>query len=161
MSTPAPSQFDAKEAPSPASDITVIKLSGQLDAHTAPEFERFLEQRVREEKKSKLILDFSDLEYISSAGLGVLMGLIEEVRSQSGDMKLIGVPEKIYHVLDLLGFPDPGRPEGCGGRTGIAGALTATRTCMRARVSRGHGRARAPPRRSVPYLSLEERGVPC
>ena len=53
----------------------------------------------------KLILNFSNLEYISSAGLGVLMGLIEEVRSQSGDMKLIKVPEKIYHVLDLLGFP--------------------------------------------------------
>ena len=100
-----PSQFGAIEAASPASGITMIELSGQLDAHTAPEFERFLEERVRTEKKAKLILDFTRLEYISSAGLGVLMGLIEEVRSQSGDMKLIKVPEKIYHVLDLLGFP--------------------------------------------------------
>ena len=100
-----PSQFGATEADSPAEGITLIALSGQLDAHTAPEFERFLEERVRNEKKAKLILDFSNLEYISSAGLGVLMGLIEEVRSQSGDMKLIKVPEKIYHVLDLLGFP--------------------------------------------------------
>ena len=100
-----PSQFGAAEADSPAEGITLIALTGQLDAHTAPEFERFLEERVRNEKKAKLILDFSNLEYISSAGLGVLMGLIEEVRSQSGDMKLIKVPEKIYHVLDLLGFP--------------------------------------------------------
>ncbi len=100
-----PSQFAAKEAASPAAGITLIELSGQLDAHTAPEFEHFLEERVRTEQKSKLILDFSNLEYISSAGLGVLMGLIEEVRAQSGDMKLIRVPEKIYHVLDLLGFP--------------------------------------------------------
>lgn len=105
MPLPVPSQFSALEAPSPAEGITLIELSGQLDAHTAPEFERFLEERVRDEKKAKLILDFSNLEYISSAGLGVLMGLIEEVRSQSGDMKLIKVPEKIYHVLDLLGFP--------------------------------------------------------
>ena len=105
MPLPAPSQFGAIEAASPAEGITLIELSGQLDAHTAPEFERFLEERVRNEKKAKLILDFSNLEYISSAGLGVLMGLIEEVRSQSGDMKLIKVPEKIYHVLDLLGFP--------------------------------------------------------
>jgi len=100
-----PSQFGSTEAASPAPGITLIELSGQLDAHTAPEFERFLEERVRNEQKSKLILDFSNLEYISSAGLGVLMGLIEEVRSQSGDMKLIKVPEKIFHVLDLLGFP--------------------------------------------------------
>ena len=100
-----PSQFGSTESASPAAGITLIELSGQLDAHTAPEFERFLEERVRNEQKSKLILDFSNLEYISSAGLGVLMGLIEEVRSQSGDMKLIKVPEKIFHVLDLLGFP--------------------------------------------------------
>jgi anti-sigma B factor antagonist len=100
-----PSQFKAVEAAPPAEGITLIELSGELDAHTAPDFERFLEERVNDEKKAKLILDFSNLEYISSAGLGVLMGLIEEVRAQSGDMKLIKVPEKIYHVLDLLGFP--------------------------------------------------------
>ena len=100
-----PSQFKAIEAAPPAEGITLIELSGELDAHTAPDFERFLEERVHDEKKSKLILDFSGLEYISSAGLGVLMGLIEEVRAQSGDMKLIRVPDKIYHVLDLLGFP--------------------------------------------------------
>jgi anti-sigma B factor antagonist len=52
-----------------------------------------------------VILDFSSLEYISSAGLGVLMGFIEEVRSDGGDMKFASVPDKIYHVLDLLGFP--------------------------------------------------------
>jgi anti-sigma B factor antagonist len=105
MAATTPSQFTAIEAAPPAEGITLIELSGQLDAHTAPEFERFLEERVRNEQKSHLILDFSQLEYISSAGLGVLMGLIEEVRSQSGDMKLINVPDKIYHVLDLLGFP--------------------------------------------------------
>ena len=105
MQLPIPSQFTATEAEAPAAAITLIELSGQLDAHTAPDFERFLEERVRNEKKAKLILDFSNLGYISSAGLGVLMGLIEEVRAQSGDMKLIKVPEKIYHVLDLLGFP--------------------------------------------------------
>ncbi|MDP4220518.1 MAG: STAS domain-containing protein [Bacteroidota bacterium] len=105
MQLPIPSQFTATEAEAPTAGITLIELSGQLDAHTAPDFERFLEERVRNEKKAKLILDFSALGYISSAGLGVLMGLIEEVRAQSGDMKLIKVPEKIYHVLDLLGFP--------------------------------------------------------
>ena len=105
MAVLTPSQFKAIEAAPPAEGITLIELSGELDAHTAPDFERFLEERVHDEKKSKLILDFSGLEYISSAGLGVLMGLIEEVRGQSGDMKLIRVPDKIYHVLDLLGFP--------------------------------------------------------
>jgi anti-sigma B factor antagonist len=85
--------------------VTVIVLEGQLDAHTAPDFERFLEQRVRDGHVINMVLDFQSLDYISSAGLGVLMGLIEEVRSQNGDIKLAALPEKIYHVLDLLGFP--------------------------------------------------------
>ena len=101
----ATSRFTVRESSEPGSLVTIIELSGQLDAHTAPEFERFLEQRVRGEKKMKLILDFHNLEYISSAGLGVFMGLIEEVRAGGGDMKLAALPDKIFHVLDLLGFP--------------------------------------------------------
>ena len=100
-----PSRFSVAETSEPESPITIIALSGQLDAHTASEFERFLERIVRDEDKHRLVLDFHGLEYISSAGLGVLMGLIEEVRTMGGDMKLAALPEKIFHVLDLLGFP--------------------------------------------------------
>jgi anti-sigma B factor antagonist len=99
------SRFSVSETSVPGSSVTVIELSGQLDAHTASEFERFLERIVRDERKRQLVLDFHGLEYISSAGLGVLMGLIEEVRAIGGDMKLAALPEKIFHVLDLLGFP--------------------------------------------------------
>ncbi len=83
----------------------ILELVGQLDAHTAPEFERYLEARVKAGARHRIILDFHLLDYISSAGLGVLMGLIEEVRSGGGDIKLAALPEKIFHVLDLLGFP--------------------------------------------------------
>lgn len=85
--------------------LIVIALSGQLDAHTATEFERFLERTVRIEHRHSLVIAFSELEYISSAGLGVLMGLIEEVREDGGDIKLAALPDKIFHILDLLGFP--------------------------------------------------------
>ena len=88
-----------------AEGVLVISLSGQLDAHTAPDFERLLEKTIREDQKTKIVLDFEPLEYIASAGLGVLMGFIEEVRSEGGDIKFAAVPDKIYHVLDLLGFP--------------------------------------------------------
>jgi anti-sigma B factor antagonist len=98
-------RFSVVEVPLADEGITLLELAGELDAHTAPDFEQFLERVVREETRSKLILDFHKLEYISSAGLGVLMGLIEEVRAKSGDMKLAALPDKIFHVLDLLGFP--------------------------------------------------------
>ena len=99
------SRFEVSEVSEAGAPVTIIALSGQLDAHTATEFERFLERIVRDEDKRRLVLDFHGLEYISSAGLGVLMGLIEEVRAMGGDMKLAALPEKIFHVLDLLGFP--------------------------------------------------------
>ncbi len=99
------SRFEVTEVSVFGATVTIIALAGQLDAHTASEFERFLERVVRDEGKRQLVLDFHALEYISSAGLGVLMGLIEEVRAMGGDMKLAALPEKIFHVLDLLGFP--------------------------------------------------------
>jgi anti-sigma B factor antagonist len=98
-------RFHATETSIPGGPVAVIALEGQLDAHTAQEFERFLERTVRDEGKLQIVLDMQRLEYISSAGLGVLMGLIEEVRASDGDIKLAHLPEKIFHVLDLLGFP--------------------------------------------------------
>jgi anti-sigma B factor antagonist len=47
----------------------------------------------------------ADLDYISSAGLGVFMGFIEEVREKGGDIKLSNLSQKVYKVFDLLGFP--------------------------------------------------------
>jgi len=105
MAAETNTRFEVRELPSPNPEVTVLELAGELDAHTAPQFEQFLERIVRDEGHRRLILDFHHLDYISSAGLGVLMGLIEEVRSAGGDMKLADLPEKIFHVLDLLGFP--------------------------------------------------------
>ena len=98
-------RFNAVETSPPDAEVAIVELDGQLDAHTAQEFERFLERIVRDEGKHQIVLDMARLEYISSAGLGVLMGLIEEVRATDGDIKLARLPEKIFHVLDLLGFP--------------------------------------------------------
>lgn len=98
------SRFAATMSEAPGG-VVVIALDGQLDAHTATEFERLLEKTIRDEVRTKIVLDFAPLDYIASAGLGVLMGFIEEVRAAGGDIKFAAVPEKIYHVLDLLGFP--------------------------------------------------------
>jgi anti-sigma B factor antagonist len=47
----------------------------------------------------------TELNYISSAGLGVFMGFIEEIREKNGDIKLSNMTDKVYKVFDLLGFP--------------------------------------------------------
>jgi anti-sigma B factor antagonist len=82
----------------------VFYLKGFLDAHTAPELESAIATAIAAGKQ-RIIVNFRDLEYISSAGLGVFMVFIEEVRATDGDIKLTAMKTKVYTVFDLLGFP--------------------------------------------------------
>lgn len=84
--------------------VSVLEIKGYLDAHTAPELEGAIDKLVKE-KKYKIIVNCRELSYISSAGLGVFMAYIEEVRKNDGDIKLTNMSPKIFNVFDLLGFP--------------------------------------------------------
>lgn len=85
-------------------NVSIVYLNGYLDAHTAPDFENALQELV-DEDRVRIVVNLSELNYISSAGLGVFMGFIEDIRSKGGDIKLAEPTEKVYRVFDLLGFP--------------------------------------------------------
>jgi anti-sigma B factor antagonist len=85
-------------------NYSVIELKGYLDAHTAPDLESTF-QKLLNEKKYNIVVNCRDLSYISSAGLGVFMAYIEDVRKNNGDIKLSNMTSKVYNVFDLLGFP--------------------------------------------------------
>ncbi len=84
-------------------DVAIVSVAGFIDAHTAPDFENVL---INLTKKGtfKMVINFAELNYISSAGLGVLMGQIEYIRENDGDMKLTNLSKKVFKVFDLLGF---------------------------------------------------------
>ncbi|MEO8074199.1 MAG: STAS domain-containing protein [Acidobacteriota bacterium] len=84
-------------------DFAVIKLEGAVDAHTAPKFEEAVE-KVIEDGQNKIVVDCEKLSYISSAGLGVFMCFIEEVREEGGDIKICGLTEKVKQPFEILGF---------------------------------------------------------
>lgn len=84
--------------------ISVLYLKGFLDAHTAISFEEHLQTLV-DEQRYHIVVNLQELTYISSAGLGVFMGFIEEIRSNSGDIKICSMNPRVYKVFDLLGFP--------------------------------------------------------
>jgi anti-sigma B factor antagonist len=84
-------------------DITILALNGFLDAHTAPEFEKAVQQEF-DAGKVKLIADCSELTYISSAGLGVFMSFVEDIRAANGDLKICCLAPKVAQVFDILGF---------------------------------------------------------
>ena len=83
--------------------VAVIGVDGFLDAHTAPQFEQMLQQEI-EDGRVKIVVDCTRLTYISSAGLGVFMGFIEEVRERQGDIKICGLTPKVRQVFEILGF---------------------------------------------------------
>jgi anti-sigma B factor antagonist len=82
----------------------VINVSGYLDAHTAPTLEDNFTDLI-DQNKFKIVVNFEELAYISSAGLGVFMAYIEKIRNNSGDIKLTNMNDKVYNIFDLLGFP--------------------------------------------------------
>lgn len=85
--------------------VVVLRLKGFLDAHTAAEFERIIQRRVSDDQVC-ITIDCQNLSYISSAGLGVFMSFIEEVREKAGDIRIGGLVPKVRQVFDILGFSE-------------------------------------------------------
>lgn len=80
-----------------------LAVAGRLDTVTAPELEKELQSSL--ESAETLTLDFSKLDYISSAGLRVLLSA-HKVMSRKGGMKVTGANEVVREVFDVTGFTD-------------------------------------------------------
>ena len=80
-----------------------IKLVGRLDTTTSPNLEAELKKSINDVKK--LTFDFSELEYISSAGLRVLLSA-QKVMNKQGQMIVLNANDEIKEVFDITGFTD-------------------------------------------------------
>lgn len=98
------SNFSVTFRPRPADDVLVLDLDGELDAHTAGEFEAALQKAV-DDGHARLVVHGPGLLYVSSAGLGVFMAFVEGVRRMGGDLKIAALTPRVFSVFDLLGFP--------------------------------------------------------
>ncbi len=81
----------------------IVFLEGRLDTTTAPELESDLKSFI--DSITSLIFDFEKLEYISSAGLRVLL-TAQKVMTRQGNMKLIHVKEDVNEIFEVTGFSD-------------------------------------------------------
>ena len=84
-------------------DELVLEITGRLDTITAPALDKTINENLGEIKN--LILDFKQLEYISSAGLRVLLSAQKKLQ-QNGTMKLKNVREEVMEVFEITGFVD-------------------------------------------------------
>ena len=81
----------------------VIALEGRLDTVTAPDLEKTMDESL--DGATELIMDFEKLEYISSAGLRVLLSA-HKAMAGKGTMKVINVNEIIMEIFEVTGFSD-------------------------------------------------------
>ncbi|HYJ31830.1 MAG TPA: STAS domain-containing protein [Candidatus Binatia bacterium] len=83
--------------------VSVLRVSGYVDTTTSPELERRMQALLRE-KRYHIVVDLSRVEYISSAGWGIFISEIREIREHGGDLKLAGMVADVREVFDLLEF---------------------------------------------------------
>lgn len=81
----------------------IIEIVGRLDTVTAPALDKMINEEL--EGITNLTLDMNELEYISSAGLRVLLSTQKKMQ-KLGEMKLIGVCETVMEVFEMTGFTD-------------------------------------------------------
>lgn len=83
-------------------DVIQIKIDGRVDTTTSPQLQNAILQAFQ--KGSKLVLDFSEVEYVSSAGLRALLIGQKTANSKGGSMTLVNVADAVLQVFKMSGF---------------------------------------------------------
>jgi len=83
--------------------VTLLYPTGFINAHTVRLFEGEL-QKVLQQKRFRIVVSGRGLTYIASAGLGAIMGAIEEIRANGGDLRLADLNEAVRNIFEILGF---------------------------------------------------------
>lgn len=84
-------------------DVTLVAFAGNLDSNTSPLAQEALD-KILAAGGQKIVIDFTALDYISSAGLRVLLGAAKRLSGTSGALRLFGLNETVREVFDISGF---------------------------------------------------------
>jgi anti-sigma B factor antagonist len=83
--------------------IVLLYPRGFINAHTVRLFEAEL-QKALDRRSYNIVVSCGGLKYIASAGLGALMGVIDEVRTNGGDIRIADLNETVRNIFEILGF---------------------------------------------------------
>jgi anti-sigma B factor antagonist len=84
-------------------EVSVFKLKGRLDSKTSPEFEKKVFDAIELGSKN-MIVDFEDLDYISSAGLRVILKATKDLKRSEGQFVLCSMKDYVKEVFEISGF---------------------------------------------------------
>lgn len=82
--------------------VTVVEVAGDIDSNTAPQAQERILPLVQ--PAAKILLDMRGVEYMSSAGLRMLLSMYRQVSRQSGNIVLVGLAEDIKDTMSVTGF---------------------------------------------------------
>jgi anti-sigma B factor antagonist/stage II sporulation protein AA (anti-sigma F factor antagonist) len=81
----------------------ILRLEGRLDATTSVQLENVLNNAI-ENKHTKILVDFSGVEYLSSAGMRVLLSMTKRLKGIGGYFKLFSIHDDVMEIIRLAGF---------------------------------------------------------
>lgn len=83
--------------------VTVVSLEGRLDTTSSPEIRAALDRAV-DDGASKLLLDFEGVDFVSSAGLRVLLAMAKRLQKSGGGLRVCNLNETVSEVFEISGF---------------------------------------------------------
>ncbi len=83
--------------------VTIVGFEGKLDTNTSPDAEVHLKKTLDDGAK-KILVDFSRLDFVSSAGLRVLLSTAKRLESSGGALRICGLNETVSEIFEISGF---------------------------------------------------------
>jgi anti-sigma B factor antagonist len=83
--------------------VVLAKCAGFIDSETAGEVENTISSLIKE-KNYKIIIDLGKIDYVSSAGWGIFVGYVRDLRKAGGDLKFVNMKREVREIFELLDF---------------------------------------------------------
>ena len=84
-------------------NVTVLKVGGFIDSDTSAVLEKELSSMIKS-KNYRIVIDLLNVEYVSSAGWGIFVGHVQELRKNKGDIKFSNMRPEVREIFELLDF---------------------------------------------------------
>lgn len=81
-----------------------IKLKGDLDHHSADESRVLIDEKIKDEKYNKIVIDMKSLDFIDSSGIGFVIGRYKVIRKRNGVIEIVNASKKVRKILDMSGI---------------------------------------------------------
>lgn len=82
-----------------------VRVVGEIDAYTAPKLRETLFP-LSEKDKRNMLINLEDVVYMDSTGLGVFVGVFKKIRSNRGELKMIGLSARLKRLFEITGLAD-------------------------------------------------------